>query len=184
MIEPWKLLNRKHVGDFKIFDITVDRKANPRNGYEHDFYIMHPPGWVNIVPITTNNEFVLVEQFRHGSETVEIELPGGVMDPEDASPVETAIRELREETGYEGQNARIIGEVFSNPAIQSNKTSTVLIEDCELRHDIELDPGEDLNTKVAPFAEVERMAANGIFRHSLVVAALYHYEQERRRNGS
>lgn len=183
MIRPWRLLKREHVGNFRIFDITIDRKVNPRNGYEHDFYVMHPPGWVNIVPVTTDGRLVMVEQYRHGSDTVEIELPGGVMDPEDDSPIETAIRELREESGYEGRDARIIGEVYSNPAIMSNKTATVLIEDCELKHEIELDEGEDLVTKLVPWAEAEEMAHQGRFRHSLVVAAFYHYELHRRRNG-
>jgi len=182
MIRPWKLLKREHIGNFRIFDITVDRKVNPRNGHEHDFYVMHPPGWVNVVPLTPDGRLVMVEQYRHGSDTVEIELPGGVMDATDASPVETAIRELREETGYEGRNARIIGEVFSNPAIMSNKTSTVLIEDCELKHETELDPGEDLLTRLVPLAEAEAMARDGRLRHSLVVAAFYHYELYRRRS--
>ena len=97
------------------------------------------------------------------------------MDPTDESPVHTAIRELREETGYEGSNARVIGEVFSNPAIMSNKTSTVLIEDCELKHETELDEGEDLLTRLIPKDEIDSLAAQGRFGHSLVMAALYHY---------
>ena len=106
----------------------------------------------------------------------------GVMDPEDASPIETAIRELREETGYEGESARVIGEMYSNPAIMSNKTSTVLIENCELRHDVDLDDGEDVITKVVPYDEIEHMIVNGAFRHSLVVAALFYHELDRKRD--
>lgn len=175
MIQPWKTLHQKTAGEFKIFDITIDRKVNPRNGFEQDFYVLHPPGWVNIVPVTSNGQLVMVEQYRHGSDTIELELPGGVMDPTDESPVHTANRELREETGYEGMNARVIGEVFSNPAIMSNKTSTVLIEDCELKHDIELDQGEDLVTKLIPRDEADSLASQGRFGHSLVMVALYHY---------
>ena len=68
----------------------------------------------------------MVEQYRHGSNTVELEIPGGMMDPGDASPVETAVRELREETGYEGENARVFGRILPNPAIMSNVCYTVL----------------------------------------------------------
>lgn len=175
MIEPWKSLHRKTVGDFRIFDMTIERKVNPRNGFENDFYVLHPPGWVNIVPVTADGHLVMVEQYRHGSDTIELELPGGVMDPTDESPVATATRELREETGYEGRNARVIGEVFSNPAIMSNKTSTVLIEDCELKHETEFDQGEDLITRLIPRDEVESLAAQGRIGHSLVMVALYHY---------
>jgi ADP-ribose pyrophosphatase len=179
MIQPWKKLHTREAGDFRIFDITVDRKVNPRNGHEQDFYVINAPNWVNVVATTSDGRMILVEQFRHGSGTVELEIPGGVMDPHDTSPVEAAVRELREETGYEGRDARVIGRVFSNPAIMVNTTFTVLVEDCERKLEIELDAGEDLVTCVKPIEEVRALAAAGKIGHSLVMAALYHYELTR-----
>ena len=82
----------------------------------------------------------MIEQYRHGSDTVELEIPGGMMDAGETGPVATAVRELREETGYEGENARVLGRVWSNPAILSNRTFTVLIENCRLKHEVELGP--------------------------------------------
>ena len=90
----------------------------------------------------------MVEQYRHGSDTVELEIPGGMMDPHETDPVATAVRELREETGYAGENARLLGRVHSNPAILSNVTYTVLIENCRLQHGVEFDHGEDLETRL------------------------------------
>jgi len=119
---------------------------------------------------------VLVEQFRHGSGTVELEIPGGVADARDASPVATAVRELREETGYEGEDARIIGQVFPNPAIISNVCFIVLVDNCRCQHPVEFDHGEDLFTHLAPVAEIPQLIARGRIRHSLVVAALYQFE--------
>ena len=81
----------------------------------------------------------MVEQYRHGSNTVELEIPGGMMDAGETDPVATAVRELREETGYEGGNARLLGKIHSNPAILSNITYTVLIENCRLQHGVEFD---------------------------------------------
>jgi len=49
-----------------------------------------------------------------------------MMDPGETDPVATAVRELREETGYEGENARVLGRIWSNPAILSNITYTIL----------------------------------------------------------
>ena len=179
MIQPWKKLYTREAGDFRIFNISVDRKVNPRNDHEQDFYIINAPNWVNVVATTTDGQMILVEQFRHGSGTIELEIPGGVMDPHDASPVEAAVRELREETGFEGSNARVIGEVYSNPAIMVNTTFTILVEDCERKHEIELDAGEDLVTRLLPATEVRALAAQGKFGHSLVMAALYHYDLQR-----
>ncbi|MDA7915729.1 NUDIX hydrolase, partial [Verrucomicrobia bacterium] len=137
-IQPWPIKSTREIGDFRIFKIRGDQKKSPRNGHEMEFTVLECVNWVNVVAKTTDGQIVMVEQFRHGSETVELEIPGGVMDAEDTDPIHTAVRELREETGYEGKNARIIGQVFSNPAIMNNTTYTVLIEDCEMKHELEL----------------------------------------------
>ena len=98
--------------------------------------------WVNVIALTPDDLLVLVEQYRHGTNTVELEIPGGMVDRGDASPVVAGVRELREETGYEGENARILGKIFPNPAIQSNTCFTVLVENCRPKHALEFDHGE------------------------------------------
>jgi 8-oxo-dGTP pyrophosphatase MutT (NUDIX family) len=176
MIRPWQQVGSKALGDFRIFRLRSDLKINPRTGREHDFYILDCVDWVNIIALTPENELVMVEQLRHGTNSIELEIPGGIMDNSDASPVATGIRELREETGYEGENARILGTIYSNPAILTNKTFTVLIENCRLKHERELDSGEDLLTRLIPAGEIPKLVAAGNIRHSLVVAALYHFD--------
>jgi 8-oxo-dGTP pyrophosphatase MutT (NUDIX family) len=122
----------------------------------------------------------MVEQYRHGSNTVELEIPGGVTDARDASPEITARRELREETGYEGQNVGVIGQIFPNPAIMNNTCFTVMIRDCRCVHPVEFDHGEDLITRLVPVAQIPELVAAGKIRHSLVVVALYYFELRQR----
>ncbi len=98
------------------------------------------------------------------------------MDASDASAVETARRELREETGYEGEDARIIGKVFPNPAIMSNTCWTVLVENCRAGHEVKFDSGEDIFTRLVPGAQIPELVSSGKILHALVVAALFHYE--------
>ena len=107
---------------------------------------------------------------------MELEIPGGAMDAQDDSPVETAIRELREETGYEGKNARIIGDVRPNPAIMNNTCRTVLIEECERLHPCSLDAGEDIATELMSLADVRSAVSNGRISHALVIVALYYFD--------
>ena len=139
MIKPWKKISSKFIGDFRIFKLRSDVCLSPRTGKEHDFYVLDSVNWVNVLAVTPDQQLVMVEQYRHGSNTVELEIPGGMMDPGETDPVATAVRELREETGYEGENARLLGRIWSNPAILSNKTYTVLIENCRLKHDVKFD---------------------------------------------
>lgn len=182
MLKPWSTVATKPLGDFRIFSLRSEEKLSPRTNLPHEFFIIDCVDWVNVVPVTPNNELVMIEQFRHGSNTVELEIPGGTMDASDASPLATGVRELREETGYEGDNARIIGQVFSNPAIMSNRTYTVLVQNCRLQHPIQLDSGEDLVTRLVPVSEIPDLVRGGKIRHSLVVVALFHFDLWRRGN--
>jgi len=107
-----------------------------------------------------------------------------MIDAEDANPAVAGIRELREETGYEGESPRVIGQVFPNPAIQSNRCYTVLVENCRNLHPLELDQAEDLATRLVPLDHIPRLVAAGKIRHSLVVVAFYHHELWQRRHES
>ena len=176
MIQPWKKLSSKPVGDFRIFKLRSDLCVNPRTGKEHDFYVLDSVHWVNVVALTPDRKIVMVEQYRHGSGTVELEIPGGMMDPHETDPVATGVRELREETGYQGENARLLTHVSANPAIFSNNCYTVIVENCRLQHGVEFDAGEDLITKLISLEEIPGLVAAEKFQHPLVVVALYHLD--------
>jgi len=176
MIQSWKKVRSKPIGDFRVFKLRSDVFLSPRTGQEHDFYILDSVSWVNVLAVTPDRQLVMVEQYRPGSNTVELEIPGGMMDPGETDPVATAARELREETGYEGENARLLGRIWSNPAILSNRTFTVLIENCRLKHEVKFDGGEDLETRLTPMANIPKLVASEKIGHPLVVVALYHFE--------
>jgi 8-oxo-dGTP pyrophosphatase MutT (NUDIX family) len=186
MLKPWKKVSSKPVGDFRIFRIRSDRLISPRTQKQHDFFVIDCVNWVNVIALTPDRQLVMIEQYRHGSGSVELEVPGGMIDARDASPEAAALRELREETGYAGGQPRLIGQVFPNPAIMSNTCFTVLVENCQCLHPVEFDDGEDLVTRLMPPADVPELVASGKIRHSLVVAALYHFElwQRREQSGS
>ena len=178
-IRKWEKRGSKVLGDHRIFQLREDRVINPRTDTEHDVVVLECPDWVNIVALTPEGEVVMVDQYRHGSETVELEIPGGMMDPGETDPVATAVRELQEETGYSGENARIIGECFANPAIMNNRVHTILVENCRLTHEVQLDAGEDLAAHLVPAADLPKLINGQKIRHSTIVAALHYFALER-----
>jgi 8-oxo-dGTP pyrophosphatase MutT (NUDIX family) len=184
MIQPWPKVRSEKLANYRVFSVRSDVKLSPRTGKEHDFFVIESVNWVNVIPVTSNNEVVMIEQYRHGSDTVELEIPGGMMDSTDSSPVFAGTRELREETGYEGTDAQLIGQIFPIPAIMSNVCFTLLVKNCELKHPTEFDHSEDLLTRLVPVAEIPKLVATGMIRHSLVVVALYHFELWQRGFGS
>ena len=183
MIQPWEKTNSKPLGDFRVFKLRVDTKVSPRTKVPHDFYVLDAVSWVNVIATTPDDQLVMVEQWRHGTNTVELEIPGGIMDKTDADPVATGVRELREETGYEGQKARVVGEVFPNPAIQNNTCYTVQIEHCALKHPTQWDSGEDIITRLVPIRDIPQLISARKIRHSLVLCALFHFDLSRRKMG-
>ena len=175
MILPWPTLSKRPGGAFRIFSISLETKRSPRNGHEQEFVILHTPDWVNVIAETVDHQLVMVEQYRHGSDTIELEIPGGMIDNADPSPLEAGLRELREETGYEGTEVVDLGSVFGNPAIMNNRCHTVLARNCVKRHAVDLDHGEDIATRLVPVSEVDALVNAGTFGHPLVVAALYKF---------
>ena len=180
-IKPWQKVSSEHVGNFRIFTLRSDRVISPRTQHEQDVYVIDCVNWVNVIAITPDRHLVMIEQYRHGSTTVELEIPGGMIDAKDASPTAAGLRELREETGYEGENPRLIGHIFPNPAIMSNTCFTVLVENCRCLHPVEFDHGEDLITRLVPIADLPQLVAAGKIQHSLVVVALYYFDLWQRR---
>ena len=99
-IRKWEKRGSRICSDHRIFQVREDQVINPRTGNEHAMVVLECPDWGNIIALTPEHEVVLVEQYRPGSETVELEIPGGMMDPGEKNPVTTATRELQEETGF------------------------------------------------------------------------------------
>ena len=176
MIKPWQKISSQPLGNFRIFQLRTDRSISPRTLQAHDFIVLDCVNWVNVVAVTADQQLVMIEQYRHGTNTLELEIPGGMIDPADESPQAAGLRELREETGYAGHHPRIIGQIFPNPAIMSNTCFTVLVENCHCVHQVEFDRGEDLMTQLVPVADIPGLIAGGKIRHSLVVVGLYYFE--------
>ena len=176
MIKPWPVSESKIAADFRIFKVRAERKTSPRTGLAHEVYVIDSVDWVNVIATTPDRQLVMIEQYRHGSNEVELEIPGGLIDASDSSPTSAGIRELREETGYEGEDPIIIGSIRPNPAIMSNTCYTLYVKNCRLKHPVEWDHGEDIVTRLVPLTEVRQLMASGRIRHSLVAVALYHFE--------
>jgi 8-oxo-dGTP pyrophosphatase MutT (NUDIX family) len=168
---PWPSRGKQRVLETVIFGVDSHRLVHPRTGREHEFFIVDAPDWCNIVPLTRDGEVVMVRQRRHGTGQETLELPGGMVDPTDASPLDAAARELLEETGYRAQAVEPIGVIAPNPAMMTNRCWSFLARDVELVARPELDSGEDIGVVRVPYAEVPALVASGAITHSLVVVA-------------
>ena len=60
-----------------MFQVRRDLALNPRSGAEHNFYCIEAVDWINIIPLTAEGEVVMIEQYRHGTDDITLEIPGG-----------------------------------------------------------------------------------------------------------
>lgn len=148
---------------------------HPRRDVRRDFVRIDAHDWVNILAHTADDRLVLVNQFRYGIDAHSWEIPGGIIEPGEEA-VAAGVRELLEETGYAGENARLVASVHPNPAIMSNRCHLVLVENCRLVAPQAPDPDEELEVAAWPVEEVFARARRGEITHSLVLDALFFFE--------
>ncbi len=169
-ISPWKLIKSKKQSSYKVFDLRIDTAQSPRTEKSYDFYILETGPWVNIIPITKENNVVFVKQFRHGIRDFTLEIPGGMVEKND-TPRGAALRELEEETGYSSNKIEFLGKVHPNPAILNNYCYTYLARDVEKNGSQHLDEREDIEVVLIPLSEVFSLIKKGKITHSLVICA-------------
>jgi 8-oxo-dGTP pyrophosphatase MutT (NUDIX family) len=168
---PWERLSSRSLGSLRLFRPRWDRLRNPRTGAEMERLVLETPDWVNVVAFTRARSLVCVHQYRFGTQSVTLEIPGGVLDRgEDHGAA--ARRELSEETGYDGGRWTYLGASEPNPAFQDNLCHHWLAEDVERTAGQRLDPGEDIAIEELEVGEILAAVRAGRVRHSLVLSAL------------
>jgi len=171
--KEWPLVTEKALNDYRVFRTRSEIARSPRTGEEHEFFIIEGGDWVNVIPLTPEKEVILIEQYRHGSKRIELEIPGGFVDEKDDSPLAAAERELFEETGYRGTKTTLLATIRPNPAIQENNLHIVLIEGAVPAGDVQFDAAEDIRVVPMPLREIDHLIAHGKIAHSLVIAAFH-----------
>lgn len=174
LVEPWVTEEGACLLTTRIFAVRERRSASRTHPHKRGAFVyLDTCDWVNVIALTELGEVVLIEQFRQGTQEVTLEIPGGMLEPGE-DPVEAGLRELLEESGFSGGRAELIGSVTPNPAIQSNRCHTLLVQGVSCTSAPALDGNEEIAVRLAPLAGVPGLIRDGTIHHALVIAAFHH----------
>ena len=156
MPKKWKVLSSKISYKDRWLKVRSDSCVTSEGVSISPYHVLEQPTWANVVALTKNLDIVLVKQYRHGVGKVVTEIPSGVIEPEDESPVFAIKRELLEETGYSSDSFFQTGVFYANPANQDNLTYSFLATDLEIASSQELDKNEDIEVVTMRFVDFLR----------------------------
>jgi len=158
---PWLTARRDHV---KL----------PTGAEIPEYYVLEYPDWVNVIAITTDDEFVMIRQYRHGIGETRYELVAGVIDAGE-EPIEAAKRELYEESGYGGGEWMEFMSSCPNPSAMTNTNYTFLAVGVERLSSQHLEATEDISVHLLKKEEVVALLRDDQIRQSLMAAPLWKY---------
>jgi ADP-ribose pyrophosphatase len=112
-----QILEKKSVFLGRLLDVRCDRLRDPEGRETTREFVVHPGG-VSILARPTPEEILLVEQYRYPAGETLLELPAGTLEADEA-PLETAHRELEEETGYRAARMELLASYYTTPGFTS-----------------------------------------------------------------
>ena len=171
-----KTLTSETVYEGPIFTITHDT-VELENGKTAVRDVLLHHGGVCVLPVTDNNEVLLVKQLRYPFQTVTVEAPAGKLE-KGQNPLENGKRELLEETGFESNDWKFLLKIPSNATMADNYANIFMAKNCRKVSGQSLDETEYLNVHIYNRKEIDDMIKSGEFAQANHVLALLLADKE------
>ena len=174
----WEILNSTYPFECPWLRIRKDHVLMPSGLEIPDFYVEELPNWVNVIAITKEGLFVLEEQYRHGIQSVCVELPAGVVE-KDEDPLTAAQRELKEETGYTDGEWIPYGSYAPNTSGCNNICFSFIALGVEKTTDPKKEPTEDIKLRIVTKNELKNLLISNQIKEGVMQAPLWRYFSEK-----
>lgn len=172
---PWEVLSARKVLDTPFLKIRSERIELPDGTILPDYYIIENSGWVGIVPLTADGNFILNKQYKHGIGLEVLEFPAGGIDEHEDDPCQAAHRELMEETGYSvaPDQMELLAHMIANPTSATARIWWYLARNVQKTGSQKIDSAEVIeNILVTPY-ELLDLLHSGRFLVQGQIAAAY-----------
>ena len=176
-VSPWTVLSSEDLLDCRIFRIERTFARSPVDRTVHDFFRIRSADWSHVVPVTADDDVVMVRQYRHGSGEMSLEVPAGIIEPGE-EPARAAARECLEETGYATGELRPLGVLCPNPAVFANRLHTFAAYGVQRVAEIRQTATEHTAVELVPIARLRALLTDGRIDNALDVATLWRFLHE------
>jgi ADP-ribose pyrophosphatase len=158
----WRLMASERIFSSSWYCLRQDEIGIAGNSIIKYTYVDHP-GSVFIVPITLQNEILLIHSYRYTIDEWIWEIPAGTMaDRMDVDAKEVAAAELAEETGAVAEELELVGEFFLSNGFANCKAKYFIGWNVVVKQAQELDVGEEIGKiEKVPLGEAVAMVLDG-----------------------
>ena len=169
----WKTLSSEYIHKGPWATLRSDVCEMPDGRVVDQYYVLEYPNWVNAVAITDEGKILMVRQYRHAAGIVSLEIPGGVIDGDEA-PIDAMRRELLEETGYQFDDIELLAITYANPSTGNNHTYCYLAKGGKKVQEQNLDEHEELVVEQYTIGEVKQLLAENKIAQALHCTAFFY----------
>ncbi len=170
-LRPWRVLSSAYRIETPFLRLRVDTIELPSGHVVDDYFVRESPGFSVVFALTRDGNVVLVRQYKHGAAEILTELPAGARDPGE-TPIDCAMRELAEETGYTGAAPEHVRTFFADPTNSDSRFDLFVVRDADRTHEPKLDLTEEIDVVLASIGDVRAMAYDGRIAAGSQVAAV------------
>jgi 8-oxo-dGTP pyrophosphatase MutT (NUDIX family) len=167
----WTIHRSTHAFRDRWISLRADDCSTPDGVAVAPYYVLEFPDFVHVFATDETDRVVLVRQYRHGIQGLSLELPGGVMDPEDTDAVAVGARELREETGFHGGTLAHVTTLSIDPARYTNRLHLIRATGV-VAGTSDPEPTEDIEVVLVSRQEAKRLALSGAIANAAHVALM------------
>jgi ADP-ribose pyrophosphatase len=167
MIE--KLIRKHSIYKGKVLEVCCDDVSLLNGTVATREYVCHP-GASAVLPFVDNLNIVLVKQFRYAINQVTYEIPAGKIDVGE-TPLDSAIRELKEETGYQTNKIDKMLSFYPSTAFSTEFLHIFVASDLQ-KGVIKPDEDEFIETEILKFQNALEMVKNGKITDSKTIIAI------------
>jgi len=170
---PFEVARSERIYDSHWCGLRRDELRLP-DGALQEYHVFEVSNAVTVVPVRSDGSIVMIGQYRYPHGKTHWEIPAGRLH-EGESPAAAAERELREETGHVAGKLLPLPGFYPTNGISAHYAHAFVALDCEERHQLELDPSEQLVVRVFTQREVEALLDAGLVADAFTALPLLYY---------